>query len=142
MKHLLWVMIPMTIVSVEQVIQSPSCQIIDSLKSRFVCAKNIHWRQNKKGWDANFSRGDQTMTACFDQKGNLLKTQTVIAIEDLPLTIRCSIRKNYTRYSIVSASTLDSAGFSSYKIKLKNDRTTVDINATKWGELTELSTKP
>lgn len=140
MKAFLWIMIPLTLLTLEQMGQSPNCRIIESFDEQFANATDIFWQPNKNGWDAKFCKGSQVATACFDLNGNLLKIETQIAPKDLPLIVRCAIHKNYTRYSIARASTVDTAGFSGYKLKLANDSTTMDVNVTKWGELIELAT--
>lgn len=142
MKLLLWLMIPLTIVTAEEVIQSPNCQILDSFESRFSDARNIHWQQNGSVWLANFQSGEQLVTAYFDKKGNVLKIKMKIEVEELPITVRCAVYKNYPHYSIINASTICSPDFSGYCVRLKSDEAAVDIEVTKLGEFTELITIP
>ncbi|WP_163713387.1 hypothetical protein [Mangrovibacterium lignilyticum] len=137
MKLLVWLMIPLTIVTAEQVFQSPNCQILDSFESRFVDARNIHWQQYKNVWHADFNLGEQLVTACFDKKGNVLKIKTKIEVEELPITVRCAVHKNYPHYSIIGASAMCAIDFSGYEVKLRSDSLIVELNLTKWGELLE-----
>jgi len=64
-------------------------------------AEKVKWDKEDTKYEANFKLNNVEMSTLFNNKGNLLETETSIAKKDLPVLVMKSINKNFPGYPIV-----------------------------------------
>jgi len=117
--------------------QTPPKQVLNGFNAKFKNAKKVSWEQEEANeWEAEFiSNGKETSTS-FDLSGNWLETEADIRKNDLPVTVKSAIDKKYADYKIEEAATIESPNFSGYEIALKKGEINIEVQVTKYGELT------
>ena len=80
----------------------------------------VKWEKEGANYEAEFDLNKQETSCLFDAGGNLLETETEIAISDLPKSVSDYVAKNYSGQKISEASKIvDSKKITVYEAEIK-----------------------
>ncbi len=117
--------------------QTPPRQVSDAFNLKFKNAEKISWNQEEANeWEAEFIQNGKETSASFDLSGNWLETETEISEKDLPIPVKSAIDKKYSGYKIEETEMIESPAFSGYEIVLEKGEKNVEVQVTRYGELT------
>ena len=90
----------------------------NSFDGKFATATKVEWGIEKQGeYEAEFKMNKNEMSVVFDEKGNLLETETEIKKTELPQTVLESLKKEFGNYKIDEIEKVDSNGTTSYEME-------------------------
>ena len=77
-----------------------------SFSKNFPGLAQVKWEREKGNFEAGFTQNGLKMSAVFDEKGNLIETETAIDIANLPAGAKEYIAQNYKGSKIKEAAML------------------------------------
>ena len=117
--------------------QTPPQQVSNAFNAKFKGAEKVSWDQEETNeWEAEFTLNGTETSASFDLSGNWLETETEIREKNLPITVKSAIGKKYPGYKIEESVVIESPDFSGYEIAMEKGEMNVEVQVTKYGELT------
>ena len=99
----------------------------DKFNSSYSNATNVKWTKEKAGYESSFKKGSVDMSVIFDEKGNIVETETVIQLSYLPVEVRESVAKDYSKYKISEAAKIESRGIISYEVEVKRGKDKIEL---------------
>ena len=79
-------------------------EVTDAFKTKFPTATGVSWKDRLVSFVADFTVANKAMKASFSTKGDWLKTETSLTVNNLPLVIKDGFKKSkYADYTVVSA---------------------------------------
>lgn len=101
------------------------------VKEKFISSftKTVHvkWTKEKSNYEASFKTGDKQMSVNFDEKGNIIETETGIKLSELPIEVRESVAKDYSKYKITETAKIETKGLISYEVEVKRGKGKMDL---------------
>jgi hypothetical protein len=107
----------------------------DNFKTNYSKAKNVKWTKEKTNFEASFRSGEKQLSVNFDDKGNIIETETAIKVSELPIAVRNSISKNYSNYKITEAAKIDSKGIITFEAEVTKGKHKMDLIYNEQGVL-------
>ena len=101
--------------------------VIEKFNSSFPKAVNVKWTMEKSNYEASFKTGRKEMSINFDEIGNVVETETEIKLRELPVEIRTSISKNYSRYKITEITKIKTRGIITYEAEVTQGKDKMDL---------------
>jgi len=101
--------------------------VIDKFNSSFPKAANVKWTIEKSNYEASFKTSRKEMSVNFDEKGNVVETETEIKLSGLPVEIRTSISKNYSGYKITEITKIKTRGITTYEAEVTHGKDKMDL---------------
>lgn len=91
--------------------------------------KDVDWEMENGNYEAEFEIKDTDYSVLFDALGNILETEIEILINDLPLTVKDHVSKNYPGQKIKEAKKITEAkGTVKYEVTVKDKDLIFDSN--------------
>jgi hypothetical protein len=104
--------------------------------AKFPNATNVKWGAAKDSkYEADFTLNKHEVSAFFNPKGLLIKTDTELNEAELPKTIKTYLSNNYKGYKISEIDKLEIKGKTTYKMEAKNDKFEYDLEFDKNGKV-------
>jgi hypothetical protein len=92
-----------------------------AFENNFSNTGDVEWEKEKPNiWEVNFEIDDVDMEALFDNNGTWLKTETEIAVSDVPEVVINSAKKKFSDYEIYGAERIETPEQVTFKVKIKN----------------------
>jgi len=92
----------------------------DAFAKLFAKGTDVEWSLEKDNvYEAEFTLDKTEMSALFDVKGTLLETETPVTENDLPKTVKDSLAKGYTGYTLSEIEKVDAKGIVTYEMEVK-----------------------
>ncbi len=96
----------------------------------FAKAENITWRKSADTYFAQFTIDSKSVTAAYNEKGELTGTSRYITVAELPMPVSIAIAKAYAGYTISdNISEISSNGEITYYFTASNDKYTFNVKA-------------
>lgn len=73
----------------------PPQAVLQAFQKAFPNAEDVDWELEGDRYEAEFEQGDMEQSATFSATGQLIETETEIAVSELPAAIRDYISANY-----------------------------------------------
>ena len=90
-------------------------------KTLYPIIEDVNWSKENNIYEAEFDLNKVETSASFDVKGNLVETETEIAVANLPATITKYLEKNLPGEKIKEASKItDSKGVITFEAEVNN----------------------
>jgi hypothetical protein len=99
----------------------------DIFTSRYSKATNVKWTKEKSGYESSFKKGNVDMSVNFDEKGNVVETETGIKLGELPIEVRESVAKDYSKYKITETAKIETKGITTYEVEVKRGKEIIDL---------------
>jgi hypothetical protein len=107
-----------------------------AFKKTFSEATDIYWKKINEYYLANFKMDSQNLSAAFDEDGQLVSASRGVYLTELPLTISLALKNQFDNYNLEPVVTeVIGGGETNYYIKAENEKRTVTIKATTYGDL-------
>jgi hypothetical protein len=114
----------------------PPKEVSDAFAAKFTAAEKVQWEQEEENvWEADFMMEGKEITACFDNAGKWLETETVIGIEELPATFTDSLEVKFEGYEIEEAESIVKPDFTGFEIVLMKGDTEMEVIISPGGEI-------
>ena len=107
----------------------------DKFSSSYSKATDVKWTKEKSGYEASFKNGKIDMSVNFDEKGNVVETETGIKLSELPVEVRESVAKNYSKYKITEAVKIEAKGMITYEVEVRRSKGIIDLIYDEHGDL-------
>jgi hypothetical protein len=75
------------------------------------------------------------MSVNFDEKGNVVETETGIKLGELPIEVRESVAKDYSKYKITETAKIETKGIATYEVEVKRGKDKMDLIYNEHGVL-------
>jgi hypothetical protein len=99
----------------------------EKFNSSFTKAVHVQWTKEKSNFEASFKTGDKQMSVNFDEKGNIVETETGIKLSELPIVVRESVAKDYSKYKIRETAKIETKGITTYEVEVKRGKDKMDL---------------
>ena len=99
----------------------------DKFSSSYSNATNVKWTKEKSGYESSFKNGNIDMSVNFDEIGNIIETETGIKLSDLPVEVRQSVAKNYSKYKISKTAKIETKGIITYEVEVRRGKDKMDL---------------
>lgn len=99
----------------------------DKFSSSYSNATHVKWTKEKFDFEASFKNGDKQISVNFDEKGNVVETETGIKLSELPIEVRESVLKDYSKYKISETARIESKGLITYEVEVKRGKNIMDL---------------
>ena len=99
----------------------------DKFSSSYSNATNVKWTKEKSGYESSFKNGNIDMSVNFDEIGNIIETETGIKLSDLPVEVRQSVAKNYSKYKISETAKIETKGIITYEVEVRRGKDKMDL---------------
>jgi hypothetical protein len=99
----------------------------DKFSSSYSKATNLKWTKEKSGYETSFKNENVDMSVNFDEKGNVVETETGIKLSELPIEVRESVSKDYSKYKITEAAKIETKGIITYEAEVKRGKEIIDL---------------
>src|SRR5438876_6039324 len=90
----------------------------EPVKSKFYSlypgVKKVQWRLEDSNYEGEFYQKKKEKSVVFDKDGNLLETETRIAVSSLPKSVRDAVKIDYPNHKIREAAKIESNGAVTY----------------------------
>ena len=103
----------------------------------FAKAANVTWTKTANFYFADFTIGDKTVGAAYDEKGELTGTSEVIKASDLPANVSAAIARKYAGYQLsdrITSVLYD--GQTSYFFTVDSNKQRLDLSSDSEGNFT------
>jgi len=112
----------------------------DAFAKLFPNVKEVKWEKENKDYEAGFVNNGEITTANFDKKGNLLETETIIDIANLPKTIEEYLAEKYNGFRISEVSkVVDVKGVITYETEITKGKIIKDLIFNQNGKFIKIS---
>lgn len=101
----------------------------DSFTKLYPKVTDVKWdKEGKTEFEAGFKENGKDVSVVFDEKGNLIETETAIQINELPKSAASFVEKNYTGFKISEAAKIISAkGEVTFEAEITKDKVKKDL---------------
>lgn len=104
-----------------------------AFKSAYPAVTKVKWDMEKTGeYEAEFKINKVEVSVVYDEKGNLLETETEIKFSDLPQAVKDAIAKDFAGYKIEEIEKVEKKGVISYEMEVEKGKMeyelTYDLN--------------
>lgn len=103
--------------------------VTDSFTKLYPKVTDVKWdKEGKTEFEAGFKENGKDVSVVFDEKGNLIETETAIQINELPKSAASFVEKNYTGFKISEAAKIISAkGEVTFEAEITKDKVKKDL---------------
>ena len=107
----------------------------DKFRSNYLNATNVKWTKERSGYESSFKKGPVDMSVNFDEKGNIIETETGIKLSEVPVEVRESVAKDFSKYKITETAKIESRGVITYEVAVKRGKDKMDLMYDEHGVL-------
>ena len=90
-------------------------------------AKEVEWSKEGEYFEVEFEADGIEKEIVYDAEGNIIETETAIAVSELSSTITTYISENYNGYNIEEAEKVENSKGVFYEVELENNDTEVEL---------------
>ena len=99
----------------------------DKFTSTYSKATLVKWTKEKSGYEASFKKGTTDMSVNIDEQGKIIETETGIKLSELPVEVRESVAKDYSKYKITECAKIETKGIITYEVEVKGRKGKMDL---------------
>jgi hypothetical protein len=95
---------------------------------KFVAAKSVKWDSEKSNeWEAEFKLNGKEMSACFDNAGKWLETESEISLKELPASVTNTLKNDFQGYKTDEMSTIENPEIKGFELTIKKGEMVYEI---------------
>lgn len=99
---------------------TPPQAVLQAFQKAFPNAEDVEWEMEDNQYEAEFEQGDVEQSATFSAAGQLLETETEIAVGELPAAVRDYVAANFKGKKIKEAARIVTpSGTVTYEAEVK-----------------------
>ena len=106
-----------------------SGNVLESFRSSFKNASDVNWTKVDNYYKASFMLNEQYASAFFDQEGKMIALTRNISMNQLPMSLQLSLKKNYSNYWITDLFEMNDEQGISYYVSIENGDATVVLKS-------------
>jgi len=111
-----------------------SSAVISSFQSSFSQAANETWSTVKGLYRVDFDLENEKVTAFFNGDGDLIASSRNVTLEQIPLSLKSDLKKQFHDYEVSSLFEVDKEGGVIYYATVKNDSKLLKLESTTSGD--------
>ncbi len=92
-----------------------------NFKSQYPDAKDVEWEVEGEYTEAEFMQDGMEISILYDKEGNVIETETVIDVSQLPESVVIYIAENYPESEIEEAEKIESAKGNFFEVEIENE---------------------
>ena len=117
----------------------PPEDVSGAFMKKFENAEDVRWDQEKENeWEAEFMLGGKQMSACFDNSGNWLESETAISKDELPASIMDSLHLKFEGCEIEESFNIEKIDFTGYEILISQGTEKFEVLMNPDGEISDI----
>jgi len=101
--------------------------VVQHFAKQFPKVENVQWSKEHGEFEANFEQDDQEMSATYDAQGNHIETETEMATDQLPQTVKSTIAKQFSGYDLREAAKIVKNEGTTYEAELHKGEKSFDV---------------
>jgi hypothetical protein len=95
---------------------------------KFADARSVKWDSEEPNeWEAEFKINGKEMSACFDNTGKWMETETEISAKELPSAVLNTLKNEFSGFKAGEASIIENPEIKGFEIALKNKETEMTV---------------
>lgn len=98
---------------------------IGNFEVMYAGASSVQWTSKENFTKASFTQNDQHVDVFYNENGDFIATATQIRYDELPASLKKSIEKKYSNYSIREMLKYKAYDDTVYFISLENEKETI-----------------
>lgn len=111
-------------------------KVKSAFNQKYPGAKEVDWDMEKENeWEAEFEMNEKEMSATFDENGQWLETETEMEENDLPATVKETLKTQFKAYEVEEAEYLESPEYTGYEIELEGKKGDIEVLVGKDGKI-------
>ncbi len=108
----------------------------NAFKAKYPSITKVKWGIEKAGeYEAEFKINKAEVSVLYDEKGNILETETEIKTSELPTAVLRSIEKDFAGYKIEEAEKNESKGVITYEVEVEKGKLEYELTYDANGKL-------
>ena len=117
--------------------QKVPADVNSAFKAKFKNATNTSWEmENTNEFEADFKLNGEKVSACFDNTGKWLETETEIKVSELPALVKATLNTDFEGYKIIEASKVESAkNGKCFEAEVEKGEESIDVLITAEGKI-------
>ena len=105
------------------------------LKALYPTAEEVKWDKEDADFEANFEVDDVEMSVIFNNKGDVLETETEMDEDDLPKAVKDALATDFAGYDIEEAAKIVKNGKTTYEAQVEKGEIKLDAIYSPDGKL-------
>jgi hypothetical protein len=129
MKNFLILLVVFSLISFSACSQkNPPDNVKKEFSQKFAAAKSVKWDSEKPNeWEAEFKINGKEMSACFDDAGKWLETETEVSTKELPAAVTRTLKNEFSGFKTDEISTIENPEMKGFEVALKNKETEMTV---------------
>jgi outer membrane lipoprotein-sorting protein len=129
MKNFFILAFPFLLISLSACSQKiPPENVKKEFQQKFAAAKSVKWDSEKPNeWEAEFKINGKEMSACFDNAGKWLETETEISAKELPAAVTNTLKNEISGFKIKEILTIENSEMKGFELILKKGESSLEV---------------
>jgi hypothetical protein len=129
MKNLLILVVLLSLITFSACSQkNPPENVKKEFSQKYAAAKSVKWDSEKPNeWEAEFKIDGKGMSACFDDAGKWLESETEVSAKELPAAVANTLKNEFSGFKTKESSTIENPEMKGYEFALKNKKTEISV---------------
>jgi hypothetical protein len=129
MKNLLILVAMLSLISLPVLSQKNTPDIVKKeFANKYSAAQSVKWSSEEADeWEAEFSMNGKKMSACFDNDGKWIESETAITEKELPEAIITALNRDFNGFKKGPAEIYESLTIKGFEMSLKNGEKSVEV---------------
>jgi len=108
--------------------KNPPDIVKKEFSQKFNAASSVKWGSEKANeWEAEFKMNGKEMSACFDNAGKWLETESEVSAKDLPDAVANTLKNEFSGFKTGEISTIENPEMKGFELALKNEKTKMTV---------------
>lgn len=112
--------------------------VIDAFGMLYSKVKDVNWKLIEKDFEVSFVQDERSVSALFDQHGNLMMVKNKIDHTELPVLVIARLKTDYPDWSVQKALLIDITGTSTYHVELDKSGDRVSLTCSRQGDIMKI----
>ena len=108
--------------------KNPPENVKKEFSQKYAAAKSVKWDSEKPDeWEAEFKVNGTEMSACFDDAGKWLESETEVSAKELPVEVTNTLKNDYSGFKTQESSTIENPEMKGFELILKKGKTSIEV---------------
>jgi hypothetical protein len=116
--------------------KNPSETVKKEFTKKYPSAQSVKWDSEEANeWEAEFNSDGKKMSACFDNTGKWLESETLISEKELPVAVVNTLNKDYEGFKKGPVEIFESPAMKGFEMSLKKGEKSLEVIFDKNGTI-------
>jgi hypothetical protein len=129
MKNLFCLLIVLSLTTFSSFSQkNPPENVRQEFTKKYASAQSVKWDSEEKNeWEAEFKLDGKNMSACYDDSGKWIDSETEISEKELPAAVLAALNKDFQGYKKVLIEIYESSEIKGFELELKKGESSLEV---------------